>query len=85
MDEGKDQEEKGDDDEDHAAGFGAKHAAGEPIGSRPGCSEEVTDAEFAGVTSGIEEHGCPIEGGVEADYEGKRTGAANRQAAEETE
>lgn len=45
----------------------------------------MADAEFAGVAAGIEEHRGPIEGGVEADDESERSGAANRQASEEAE
>lgn len=81
----KDKEEKGNDDEDEAAGFGAEHAARKPIGAAPGSLQQMADAEFPGVASGVEEHRGPIESGVEADHEGERAGAANRQAAEEAE
>lgn len=79
---GKDEEEEGDDDEDEAAGFGAEHAASEPIGAGPGSLQEMADGEFAGVASGVEEHGSPIESGVEADDKCERASAANGEAAE---
>ena len=81
----KDEKEKGNDDEDEAAGFGAEHAAGEPVGAGPGSLEEVADAEFTSVASRGKEHRCPVESGVESDDKSERAGAANGQAAEKAE